>query len=764
MPAGVSVDHRGVATSARDPKLCVSTSLGSKKTLEVEISSDNQDIIDAEDYITGASRGGYAESIISSEGSSDSEEDVDPLDVTQFSAAELQEQIGEQFVEGINPYVEQENEDFYVEDSSSDEENHEKTSEEREKELMEWENPSYLVKDLDTGESYRVEEIDQQFTLVTLDSVAAQHEHKEEQEGTEVTESTSSYLLSLYTADETADIEIEDDLPEDTEVVNTGSSMRARSSNMAEIYAPSDELPTGPPVKCNFAGCTEMHQRVSGYCADHEMIAREEEDSRAQALYLIPSGARAEFIKIGSHGFAYDASNRLYTVYAIEMRCVQSGATWVIYRRYQQFKELNDRLRPMGVRVPLLPPKKLLGSFEPDFITKRQGELSNWLRCLLNYDRVDQSAKNPHLIEEVRKFLTSKADQPPLLLDRLPLKRSRFFGASLADDGDDEINRLSAGKQNVALQDFKMIQVIGRGSFGKVVLVGHKTTKKLYAMKILSKENIVVEHTRTERRVLGCTRHPFIVGLHYAFQTAQRLYFVLDYCPGGELFYHLSRMKKLPEHMACFYAAEITLALEHLHGLGIRDGVNGTNSLCGTPEYLPPEILDRLGHGTAVDWWNLGMVLYEMLTGLPPWYTNDRKKLFERLRSARLHFPPYVSRRAEALIRQLLNRNPAERLGSKGAHQVKNHLFFESIDWAKLAKKQVAPPFRPCHSAMNDGEAPLNFEAEFTRLPLPSAENAASPPNSRSLALRSRRDSDTFKDFTYESPGYLESVANKEDV
>ncbi|EGZ12360.1 hypothetical protein PHYSODRAFT_361523 [Phytophthora sojae] len=767
MPAGASVDRRGSSVSAQDAKLSVATALISRDALDAEISAENQDILDAEDYLTGASRGGYADSIISSDASSDSDSDEDEggaLDVTQFSAAELQEQIGQQFVEGINPYVEQlvgDEEDFYVEDSSDDDDDEQqqnaKTTEDKEKELTEWENPSYLVKDLDTGESYRVEEIDQQFTLVTLDSVAAKHEHKEEQtEGAEVTaESTSSYLLSLYTADETADIEIEDDLPE-AEAMNTAGSMRARSSNMSAIYAPSDELPTGPPVKCSFPGCTEMHQRVSGYCADHEMIAKEEEDSRAQALYLIPSGARAEFIKIGSHGFAYDASNRLYTVYAIEMRCVQSGATWVIYRRYQQFKELNDRLRPMGVRVPLLPPKKLLGSFEPDFIAKRQSELSNWLRCLLNYDRVDQSAKNPHLVEEVRKFLTSKADQPPLLLDRLPLKRSRFFGASLADDVDDETGRLSSGNQSVTLQDFKMIQVIGRGSFGKVVLVGHKTTKKLYAMKILSKENIVkrkqVEHTRTERRVLGCTRHPFIVGLHYAFQTAQRLYFVLDYCPGGELFYHLSRMKKLPEHMACFYAAEITLALEHLHGL----------------EYLPPEILDRLGHGTAVDWWNLGMVLYEMLTGLPPWYTNDRKKLFERLRSARLHFPPYVSRRAEALIRQLLNRNPAERLGSKGAHQLKNHLFFESIDWAKLAKKQVTPPFRPCHSAMNDGEAPLNFEAEFTRLPLPSAENAVASPHSGrglgALGVRSRRDSDTFKDFTYESPGYLESVAKKEDA
>uniref|UniRef100_A0AAV1VBX3 AGC protein kinase n=1 Tax=Peronospora matthiolae TaxID=2874970 RepID=A0AAV1VBX3_9STRA len=802
-----SIDHRSSTSCGRDVRL---SPLTLKDAARAERASDYPDtIVDAEDQVAGTCCGVYADSSVSSSGSCESSEEGDAMDMSQFSLVELQEQLGQRFVEGMNPYVEQlrrEEELDSGDDLMDSEIEMSGSTRDEDLELTEWENPSYMVKDLDTGESYRVEEIDQQFTLVTLDSVAAQHDREEEEEKSSertTNESTSSYLLSLYTADETADIEIEDDLLDHGDEMNASGSMRARSSNMMVIYVPCDELPAGPPVKCTFAACTEVHQRVSGYCADHEMIAMEEEDSRAQALYLIPHGARAELVTIGSHGFACDASNRLYTVYAIEMRCVQSGATWMIYRRYQQFKELNDRLRPMGVRVPLLPPKKLLGSFEPDFIAKRQSELSNWLHCLLNYDRVDQSAKNPHLVDEVRKFLTSKADQPPLLLDRLPLKRSRFFGASLADEEGDEIGELSANhRQNVTLQDFNMIQVIGRGSFGKVVLVRHKATKTLYAMKILSKENIVqrkqVEHTRTERRVLGCTRHPFIVGLHYAFQTARRLYFVLDYCPGGELFYHLSRMKKLPEHMARFYAAEITLALEHLHGLGVvyRDlkpenilltkdghikladfglakenihgGANGTNSLCGTPEYLPPEILDRLGHGTAVDWWNLGMVLYEMLTGLPPWYTNDRKKLFERLRSARLHFPPYISRRAEALIRQLLNRDPTERLGSKGAQHVKSHIFFEDVDWAKVAMKQVTPPFRPCRSTSNDDEAPLNFEAEFTRLPLPSADGAVTSPHSgrgvSALGIRSRRDSDMFKNFTYESPGYLESIAKKENV
>lgn len=814
MPAGASVQRPCSRLLARRAEESPSTTVCFKDDRKRAVFHDNQVLMNADEYITGASRGGYAPSIVSSDGSSESEpsDSTSAHDVMHLSVTELQDQIGQHFLKGLNPYVEQHHDRAcHIDASSSDEDEGQESESEttktarKETEALEWENPSYLVKDLDTGESYKVEEIDQQFTLVTLDAVVAQHEHttcrdKALQRKEVSAETTSSHLLAWYTADETADIEIEEEVP--TIAQATSSPLRARSSNMALLEALNDELPSGPCVKCQFRGCLELHQRASGYCADHEMIAREEEDSRAQALYLIPHGARAEVVKVSSHGFAYDLSNRLYTVYTIEMRCIQSGATWVIYRRYQQFKDLHDCLRPMGVRVPLLPPKKLLGSFEPEFIAKRQNELSEWLKCLLNDDRVEQAAKNPHLVDEVRRFLTTKADQPPLLLDRLPLKRSRFYGASLADDGDEEVTGVARPEPNVTLQDFRMIQVIGRGSFGKVVLVGHKRTKKLYAMKILSKENIVrrkqVEHTRTERRVLGCTRHPFIVGLHYAFQTAHRLYFVLDYCPGGELFYHLSRMKKLPEHMACFYAAEITLALEHLHGLGvvyrdlkpenillttdghikladfglakegIHDGVNGTNSLCGTPEYLPPEILDRLGHGTAVDWWNLGMVMYEMLTGLPPWYTNDRKKLFERLRSARLHFPPYVSRRAEALIRQLLTRDPAERLGSKGAHQVKHHLFFQGIDWASLAKKQVTPPFRPCHhAAMNNAEVPLNFEAEFTRLPLPSADTGvASPRNSRGVGVmtRGRRDSDTFKDFTYEKPGYLEAVAKKEEA
>ncbi|EQC34148.1 AGC protein kinase [Saprolegnia diclina VS20] len=603
---------------------------------------------------------------------------------------------------------------------------------------------AYLVKDLDSGQSYRVEEIDQQY--VTLEAM------KEKL-------SESHDLLALYSADATTEVEIENTSDSDKDDDDPGY--------VEEVDVVKHRTSELQP--CQFAGCTLFHTRRSGYCETHEVRAKEEEDSRAQALYLIPLGRQASFVEMKGHSFVEDSMFRLYTVFTVVLRCGES--TWSVYRRYREFTALYDKLklRPR-LRLPTLPPKKIIGSFEPEFLARRQYELGQWLDQLLTYEPLS-NATNPHECDEVVRFLTWKADQPPF-----PVEQPADF-LNLQDS--------SSNAPRVNLTDFKMIQVIGRGSFGKVVLVGHHATKKLYAMKMLNKANIVkrkqVEHTRTERRVLGYTKHPFIVGLHFAFQTPQRLYFVLDYCPGGELFYHLTRMKKLPEHMACYYAAEITLALEHLHGLGvvyrdlkpenilltkeghvkladfglakegITDGVYGTNSLCGTPEYLPPEILDRLGHGTAVDWWNLGMVLYEMLTGLPPWYTNDRQKLFDRLRSARLHFPPYVSRRAEGLIRALLNRNPAERLGARGAAEVKAHPFFESIEWDDLLALKMPPPFRPCRATTTD-DTPLNFEAEFTRLPLPSVEVV-----DKETKQKARANSDTFSGFAYENPDAMQS-------
>lgn len=270
----------------------------------------------------------------------------------------------------------------------------------------------------------------------------------------------------------------------------------------------------------------------------------------------------------------------------------------------------------------------------------------------------------------------------------------------------------------------------------KVVLVQKRQGQKtgsLYAMKILRKSHLVrrrqIERTKTERKVLSVLDHPFIMKMYYAFQNTEKLYLVLDYCPGGELFFHLSRYRRFQEPVARFYAAELLLAIGHLHKNGIiyrdlkpenvlldayghvklgdfglaKDGIRhptqGAKSTCGTPEYMAPEVLNQSGHGFCVDYWGLGMILYEMMTGLPPWYTTDRSKLFRRLRSAPLVFPNEVhfSPHCKACIAGLLDREPRLRLGVMGLRSAMRHEFFyRRINFEALQAQQIAAPIRPC--------------------------------------------------------------------
>lgn len=336
------------------------------------------------------------------------------------------------------------------------------------------------------------------------------------------------------------------------------------------------------------------------------------------------------------------------------------------------------------------------------------------------------------------------------------------------------------------VSDFKIIRVIGKGSFGKVFLVRRHSTGTIYAMKVLKKENILkrnqVEHTKTERSVLGYVRHPFIVGLHAAFQTTEKLFFVLDYCAGGELFCHLQKLGKFPEGRARFYTAELTLALQHVHSLGVvyrdlkpenvlldarghvrltdfglsKEGVTahhkGAHSFCGTPEYLAPEILARRGHGRAVDWWSLGALLYEMLTGLPPFYSRDREQLFEGIKHGQLTYPAYLSHHAKRLLRSLLKREPSDRLGSgaSDADEIKAHAFFASIDFDGLLDGSIAPPWTPHVVGSLDTS---QFDREFTSLPIHSPPTGYSPGRPNRAANRGRVPDETFAGFTFTCTG-----------
>lgn len=305
----------------------------------------------------------------------------------------------------------------------------------------------------------------------------------------------------------------------------------------------------------------------------------------------------------------------------------------------------------------------------------------------------------------------------------------------------------------VNLSSFYTISVIGKGSYAKVILVKKKDTGKYYAMKVLKKQNIEKKrqenHVKTERNILvGIDDNPYVVKLYYTFQTDKKLYFVLEYCPGGELFNLLQKKKRLSEEQTQFYAAQMVLAIEHLHKFDViyRDlkpenvlitetgyikitdfGLSRMNvkeneakSICGTPEYLAPEIIMKLGYGKAVDWWTLGSIVYEMLVGIPPFYAQNRQELFEKIKFVSPKYPSYLSSTAKNLIESLLKKDSTKRLGSgRGAIEIREHPWFSNIAWDKMEQQKYEPFFRP---KINVDMGLHNFDPEFTELPINSLE------------------------------------------
>jgi serine/threonine protein kinase len=324
--------------------------------------------------------------------------------------------------------------------------------------------------------------------------------------------------------------------------------------------------------------------------------------------------------------------------------------------------------------------------------------------------------------------------------------------------------------RKMTAEDFEPLRCLGKGTFGTVLLVKQQATGRLYAQKQFKKASLTVhkrliEQTKTERTILeSVNRHPFVVKLFYAFQDHEKLYLILEYAQGGELFTHLAQERMFTEEVASFYMAEMVLALEHLHrnlGVVYRDlkpenclldseghllltdfGLSKVavdendkcNSMLGTVEYMAPEIVQGHKYGMAVDWWSFGALGFDLLTGSPPFQGQNHKKIQERIVKQKLVMPYFLGPDAKDLLTRLLRKEPTKRLGGnmpKDLLIIKKHRFFRKIDWKKLAKREVEPPITPL---ITDPELAENFSADFTDLALSPVLTSTKSPWSSTTA------------------------------
>jgi len=293
-----------------------------------------------------------------------------------------------------------------------------------------------------------------------------------------------------------------------------------------------------------------------------------------------------------------------------------------------------------------------------------------------------------------------------------------------------ESNTNENSEKKLCYEDFEPLKLLGTGSFGRVLLVRLNSKNKLYAMKILNKSFLKQrhqeEHTKTERNLMVAINCPFVMNIKYAFQDETKLYLVTDFMQGGDMFFHLHENKKFKRERAKFYIVEILLGIEYLHknnmvyrdlkpenilmdkdghikitdfGLSkILDDINDTTfTLCGTPQYIAPEVIIKKGYDKGVDWWSLGCVLFEMLTGYLPFYIPRDRKISLRCFQTPLKFPKFMNEDEIDLITKLLNIDPNERLGNgpEDAAAIKSHPYFKDVEWDKYLKKEIVPPFKP---------------------------------------------------------------------
>ncbi|XP_014380590.1 ribosomal protein S6 kinase alpha-2 isoform X2 [Alligator sinensis] len=347
-------------------------------------------------------------------------------------------------------------------------------------------------------------------------------------------------------------------------------------------------------------------------------------------------------------------------------------------------------------------------------------------------------------------------------------------------------HHVKEGFEKADPSQFELLKVLGQGSYGKVFLVRKikgSDAGQLYAMKVLKKATLKVRdrvRSKMERDILAEVNHPFIVKLHYAFQTEGKLYLILDFLRGGDLFTRLSKEVMFTEEDVKFYLAELALALDHLHSLGIiyrdlkpenilldeeghikitdfglsKEAIDHDKraySFCGTIEYMAPEVVNRRGHTQSADWWSFGVLMFEMLTGSLPFQGKDRKETMALILKAKLGMPQFLSIEAQSLLRALFKRNPSNRLGAglDGVEEIKRHPFFVTIDWNKLYRREIKPPFKP---AVGRPEDTFHFDPEFTsRTP---TDSPGVPPSANAHHL--------FRGFSFIASNLIQEPAQQD--
>ncbi|OCT68493.1 hypothetical protein XELAEV_18039795mg [Xenopus laevis] len=362
----------------------------------------------------------------------------------------------------------------------------------------------------------------------------------------------------------------------------------------------------------------------------------------------------------------------------------------------------------------------------------------------------------------------------------IPFKQHSVSGSVDSDSNhleEDSISNTSS-QYKFGIDDFTFLRVLGKGSFGKVMLAKSKESDNLYAVKVLKKDVILqdddVECTMTEKRILSLAcSHPFLTQLFCCFQTPDRLFFVMEFVNGGDLMFHIQKSRRFDEARACFYSAEITSALMFLHDKGviyrdlkldnvlldheghckladfgmckegIREGCT-TSTFCGTPDYIAPEILQEMQYGPLVDWWAMGVLLYEMLCGHAPFEAENEDDLFEAILNDEVVYPGWLSQDSVEILQAFMKKKPTKRLGSLtlgGEKAILWHPFFKDINWDELNKKAIEPPFRPRIKAREDVS---NFDPEFIK------EDAVLTPIDESLLPMINQEE--FRNFSYTAP------------